>query len=148
MGFRADEVVTWMTDAPNIWTAWSLVHLQLALGFISHLSEQHWGSRSWAHVDGLEGESEGCSPVGVIAMFLVLRKLFRELSFGRSFLPCKLLMLYTLEVDNLNAVRHVGRLIDGNPGSCSVELLKDGDLILLIDRMLEKVAGVRFVLAR
>ena len=53
-----------------------------------------------------------------------------------------------LEVDNLNVVRHVGRLIDGNPQSCSVELLKDGDFILLIDRMLGKVAGVRFVLAR
>ena len=44
-----------------------------------------------------------------------------------------------LGVDNLNVVRHVGRLLDGKIGSCPVELVKDGDLILLIDRIL----GVR-----
>ena len=39
-------------------------------------------------------------------------------------------------VDNLNVVRHVGRLLDGRPGSIPFELLKDGDFLLLIDRML------------
>ena len=34
-------------------------------------------------------------------------------------------------------VCHVGRLLDGNFGSCPAELVKDGDLILLIGRMLE-----------
>ena len=41
-----------------------------------------------------------------------------------------------LGVDNLNVVRHVGRLLDGRPGSIPFELLKDGDLLLLVDRML------------
>ena len=41
-----------------------------------------------------------------------------------------------LGVDNLSVVRHVGRLLDGRPGSVLFELLKDGDLLLLIDRML------------
>ena len=41
-----------------------------------------------------------------------------------------------LGVDNLNVVRHVGCLLDGRPGSVPFELLKDGDLLLLIDRML------------
>ena len=41
-----------------------------------------------------------------------------------------------LGVDNLGVVRHVGRLLDGRPGSIPFELLKDGDLLLLIDRML------------
>ena len=39
-------------------------------------------------------------------------------------------------MDNLGVVRHVGRLLDGRPGSIPFELLKDGDLLLLIDRML------------
>ena len=37
-----------------------------------------------------------------------------------------------LGVDNLGVVRHVGRLLDGHP----FELVKDGDLLLLIERML------------
>ena len=41
-----------------------------------------------------------------------------------------------LGVDNLGVVRHVGRLLDGNGGSLPAELVKDGDLILLIGRML------------
>ena len=47
-----------------------------------------------------------------------------------------LLVLFHLGVDNLGVVRHVGRLLDGRPGSIPFELLKDGDLLLLIDRML------------
>ena len=39
-------------------------------------------------------------------------------------------------VDNLGVVRHVGRLLDGHHGSIPFELVKDGDLLLLIDRML------------
>ena len=41
-----------------------------------------------------------------------------------------------LGVDNLGVVRHVGRLLDGRPGSVPFELLKDGDLLFLIDRMI------------
>ena len=41
-----------------------------------------------------------------------------------------------LSVDNLGVVRHVGRLVDGNVGSRLAELVKDGDLILLVGRML------------
>ena len=39
-------------------------------------------------------------------------------------------------VDNLSVVRHVGRLLDGNVTSRPAELVKDGDLITLIGRML------------
>ena len=39
-------------------------------------------------------------------------------------------------VDNLGVVRHVGRLLDGRGRSVPFELVKDGDLLLLIDRML------------
>ena len=43
-----------------------------------------------------------------------------------------------LGADNMGVVRHVGRLLDGRPGSIPIELVKDGDLLLLllIDRML------------
>ena len=41
-----------------------------------------------------------------------------------------------LGVDNLSVVRHVGRLLDGRVASRPAELVEDGDLILLIERML------------
>ena len=41
-----------------------------------------------------------------------------------------------LGVDNLGVVRHVGRLPDGRHVSVLSELVKDGDLLLLIERML------------
>ena len=41
-----------------------------------------------------------------------------------------------LGVDNLGVVLHVGRLLDGHPGSVPFELVKDGDRLLQIDRML------------
>ena len=39
-------------------------------------------------------------------------------------------------VDNLGVVLHVGRLLDGHCGSVPFELVNDGDLLLLIVRML------------
>ena len=36
----------------------------------------------------------------------------------------------------LGVVRHVGRLLDGCRGPVPFELVNDGDLLLLIDRML------------
>ena len=41
-----------------------------------------------------------------------------------------------LGVDNLSVVRHVWRLLDGRCGSVLFELVKDGDLLVLIERML------------
>ena len=41
-----------------------------------------------------------------------------------------------LGVDNLGVVRHVGRLLDGRHGSVPFELVKDGDLLLLNERVL------------
>ena len=43
-----------------------------------------------------------------------------------------------LGVDNLGVVRHVGRLLGGCRGPKPSELVNDGDLLLLIDRMLRQ----------
>ena len=42
-----------------------------------------------------------------------------------------------LGVDNLGVVRHVGRLLDGRHGPTPFERVQDGDLLLLIQRMLQ-----------
>ena len=41
-----------------------------------------------------------------------------------------------LGVDNLGVVRYVGRLLDGRHGPTPFELVNDGDLLLLIERIL------------
>ena len=51
--------------------------------------------------------------------------------FGFAVLWCG-----TLGVDNLGVVRRVGRLLDSHHGSVPFELAKDGDLLLLLERML------------
>ena len=48
-----------------------------------------------------------------------------------------------LGVGNLGVVRHVGRLVDGHRGSIPFELVTDGDLLLLIERMLRGLDTVR-----
>ena len=42
----------------------------------------------------------------------------------------------SMVLENLGVVRHIGRLLDGRHGPTPVELVKDGDLLLLIERML------------
>ena len=74
--------------------------------------------------------------VGASVLFLSLSNLFRELRCGVSFWLCNLLVLCTWGVDNLGVVRYVGRQLDGHHGSVPFELVKDGDLLLLIERML------------
>ena len=49
-----------------------------------------------------------------------------------------------LGVDNLNVVRHVGRLLDGGFGTRPFEVLEDGDLLYLIHRLLCLRVLIRF----
>ena len=53
-----------------------------------------------------------------------------------SFRLCSLLVRCTLVLTILVSIRHVGRLLDGHHGSMHSEHVKDGDLLLLIERML------------
>ena len=72
----------------------------------------------------------------VTVLFLVLYRLFREQNSGRVILALQAADGIQLWVYNLSVVRHVGRLLDGNVGSRPAELVKDGDLVLLISRIL------------
>ena len=73
----------------------------------------------------------------VTTLFLVLYSLFRRAEFWGVIVALQAADGIHLGVDNLGVVRHVGRLIDGNVESYPAELVKDGDLILLIGRILE-----------
>ena len=72
-------------------------------------------------------------PAEVSVLFLGLFNLFRGLKCGVSLQSSSAVHL---GVDNLGVVRHVGRLLDGCHGPVPFELVNDGDLLLLIERML------------
>ena len=73
--------------------------------------------------------------VGIV-LFLVLYSLFRGLSYGGVILALQASGGVHLGVGNLNVVRHVGRLLDGGSDARPFEVLKGGDLLFLIHRML------------
>ena len=74
--------------------------------------------------------------VWVSVQFLGLFSLVKELTCGGVILVLQSSGAVHLGVDNLGVVRHVGRLLDGHHGSVPFELVKDGDLLLLLERML------------
>ena len=76
------------------------------------------------------------APVVAFVLYQAYCSLFRGLNSGVLFLLYKADDRIHLGVDNLGVVRHVGRLLDGRAASRPAELVEDGDLILLIERML------------
>ena len=102
----------------------SLVFLLLELVFFAHQSVNFWSDRRWGHVDHVrpEGEVQSCRGFCSVP--------------GVSFLALQSSGAVHLGVDNLGVIRHVGLLLDGHHGSVPLELVKDGDLLLFIERML------------
>ena len=74
--------------------------------------------------------------VGVSALFLDLYSPFNALRCGGVILALQSSSAVHLGVDNLGVVRHVGRLLVDCPVTTPFELVNDGDLLFLIDRML------------
>ena len=109
----------------------------LGLVFFSHLPGRLWAGRRWGHLDDDVGGGRAsrsccgyCSVPGPL-------QIVQRAEFCGVILALQAANAVHLGVDNLGVVRHVGRLLDGNVGSCPAELVKDGDVILLMGRMLE-----------
>ena len=130
-----------MPDHPDVRTDGSLVldHLtgvsSSGSGFFAHQPEHFWRGCRWGHVDGILPDLDRASCRGFCSVPGPLQ------SFQRAEMWGVILALQTsravhLGVDNLGVVRHVGRLLDGCRGPEPLELVDDGDLLLLVDRML------------
>ena len=132
-----------MPDHPNVWTDGSLV-LDRVTGvssscpgffFLAHQPVSCKDHRCWGHVDPvrLDGDLQCCQ--GFCAVPGPLQSVQRAELWG-VILALQSSGAVHLGVDTLSVVRHVGRLLDGRCGSVPFELVKDGDLLLLIERML------------
>ena len=141
--FDHDSAASFLPDHPDVWTDGSLVldHLtgvsSSGSGFFAHQREHFWRGHRWGHVDHvrLDPDLECCR--GFCSVPGPLQ------SVQRAEMCCVILALQSsravhLGVDNLGVVRHVGRLLDGCRGTKPFELVNDGDLLLLIDRMLQQ----------
>ena len=103
--------------------------------FFAHQAEGCWTGRRLGHVDHVRPEGKVPSCRGFCSFPGPLQSVQRAEMWG-VILALLSSSAVHLGVDNLGVVRHAGRLLDGHQGSLPFELVKDGDLILLIERML------------
>ena len=75
-------------------------------------------------------------PVVVSAQFLGPLQTVRRAELWGVILALQASDGVHLGIDNMGVVRHIGRILDGRVSSRPCELLLDGDLLLLIERML------------
>ena len=100
---------------------------------LARLHADNWRYWRWGHFDDL-----GLTPDGLSSSCVGFSPLPGPLqTVQRAEFWCVVLALQAtnavhLAVDNLNVVRHVGRLLDGLSGARPLELVDDGDLIILI----------------
>ena len=140
-GYDQVAVSCLVPDHPNVWTDGSLVLNKVAgisssgAGFFANHAASFWDVRSWCQVDLIYPAGNFPSCRGFCSVPGLFQSVQRAVLWG-VILALQSSGAVYLGVDNLNVVRHVGCLLDGRPGSIPVELLKDGDLLLLIDRML------------
>ena len=139
--FDHDFAASSLSDHPDVWTDGSSVldHLTgvsaSGAGFFAHHSEHSWSGRRWGHVDTVLLDRSLVCCRGFSSVPGPLQTAQRAEMWGVN-LALQTPRAVHLGVDNLGVVRHVGRLLDGCRGAVPFELVTDGDLLLLIDRML------------
>ena len=142
--FGAEGAAGRAAAEPDVWTDGSLVQDKVSgasssgsVFFFTHHPRQLWAHRRWGHLDDdIGGDRATGSCRGYCSVPGPLQTVQRAEFWGVILAPQAADGIH-LAVDNLNVVRHVGRLLDGNVGSRHAELVKDGDLVLLVGRILE-----------
>ena len=125
-----------MVDEPDVWTDGSSVEDKVSgassagAGCFTSCCSRLWAEWRWGHSDEDVGEdavARACR--GFCSVPLPLQTVQRTELWG---------VVLALQADDgvHLVVRHVGRLLDGKGASRPAELVEDGDLILLIERML------------
>ena len=141
-GFDADAVSLRLPDHPDVWSDGSLVLDSVTgvsaagAGMFAHQSEVCWGGRRWGHVDRVQSVGVDHSCRAFVSVPGPLQTVQRAELWG-VVLALQSADAVHIGVDNLGVVRHVGRLLDSSPPSTPLELVTDGDLLILIRRMID-----------
>ena len=145
-GFHAGEVSAHVPDSPDIWSDGSKVLDSVTgtsaagAGMFAHQSELCRSDRRWGHVDRVQSVGVDHSCRAFVSVPGPLQTVQRAELWG-VILALQSNKAVHVGVDNLGVVRHVGRLLDGLPPSVPFELVTDGDLLVLIRRMIDLRGG-------
>ena len=108
-------------------------------GVFTHASGLGWFGRVWGHLELLPRDGdlgvERCTPFDSLPG--PLQSVQRAELWG-VVLALQGAARVHLEVDNLNVVRHVARIVSGKKEGRPFELCVDGDLLSLIENMVHK----------
>ena len=141
-GFDADEVSPRMPDSPKIWSDGSMVLDSVTgvsaagAGMFAHQSEFCWSNRRWGHVDCVHSVGVAHSCRAFVSVPGPLQTVQRAEQW-RVILALQSADAVHIGVDNLGVVRHVGRLLDDCSFYTPLELVTDGDLLILLRRMID-----------
>ena len=142
-GFDAESAAIQVAVEPDVWTDGSMVEDRLSTvsssgaGFSSGHASRFWAGCTWGHVDSdIQGDLAVASCRGFCSVPGPLQSVQRAELWG-VILALQASCGVHLGVDNLNVVRHVGRILGGGPSARPFEIVKDGDLLCLIERMLQ-----------
>ena len=132
-----------LPPSPDVLTDGSLVRDEVSGsawaggGVYACLHADNWRYWRWEHFDdlGLTPDSLSSSCLGFSSLPGPLQTVQRA-EFWCMVLALQATNAVHLGVDNLNVVRHVGRLLDGLSTVRPFELVDDGDLIILIRKLL------------
>ena len=140
--FDADELSARMPDSPTVWSDGSMVLDSVTgvsaagAGMFAHQSDFCWRDRKWGHVDCVQsvGVDHSCS--AFVSVAGPLQTVQRAELWG-VILALQSADAVHIGVDNLGVVRHVGRLLDSCSFAAPLELVTDGDLLILLRRMID-----------
>ena len=142
VGFDAESAALHVAREPDVWTDGSMVEDKVSTvsssgaEFSSGHVGRFWAERSWGHIDDdVQEDRTVASCRGYCSVPGPLESVQRAELWG-VILALQASGGVHLGVDNLNVVRHVGRLLDGCFGAQPFEVLNDGDLLFLIHRLL------------
>ena len=139
--FDHDDAAASLTDHPDVWTDGSLILDRVTgvsssgSGFFAHQDQRFWRGCRWCHVDGVHPDLDRVSCRGFSSVPGPLQTIQRAEMWG-VVLALQTSRAVHLGVDNLGVVRHVDRLLRGSRGPKPFELVNDGDLLLLLEHML------------
>ena len=141
-GFDVEGAARRVAEESDVWTDGSLVDDTMSgvssagAGCFTFWVSRLWASWKWGHCDDDVGDGSVVSACrGFCPVPGPLQTVQRAELWG-VILALQANDGVHLGVDNLGVVRHVGRILDGRVSSRPCELLLDGDLLLLIERML------------
>ena len=141
--FDHDDAAASLTDHPDVWTDGSLVldHLtgvsSSGSGFFAHQDEHFWRGCRWGHVDSVHPDLDRAYCRGFSSVPGPYQSVQRA-EMWSVVLALQTSRAVHLGVDNLGVVRHVDRLLRGCRGPKPFELVNDGDLLLLLEHMLNR----------